>query len=142
MKNTTKNAILAAVRNVDDATYEKTIKWWANDAIGSFGEYLLKIWSNYHNRSMGELYCCRKVEDEILDWFASSGVESSAEYCLKCLNILTDNQAWDDYSTDEDNSEETVSSYEVAEEILSWIIGDITTEIVEWLETRLNENNT
>ena len=57
MKNTTKNAILAAVRNVDDATYEKTIKWWANDAIGSFGEYLLKIWSNYYNMAIYYKYC-------------------------------------------------------------------------------------
>lgn len=141
MNNTRRDTIITALENVDDATYEETIKWWANDAISTFGEYLLKIWSDYHNRSMGEYYCHKKVEEEILDWFESSGVESSAEYCLKCLNIFNDNQTWDDYSNEEEEDEDAVSSCEVAEEILSRIVGDITAEIIEWLDTSLNEIN-
>lgn len=142
MNNTTRNTLMTALKNIDDVTYDTNIQAWANDAICSFGEYLLQIWND---RSMAENDCCRKIDEEMHDWFETPGVECSAEYCLKCLGIMSDNQYWAGYCDDENNSEnnsdETVDNYELAEEILSWIIGDVTTKIVEWLKTQFDEND-
>ena len=135
MVNAMKHPVLKIFENVDKAVYEKTIQWWAGDVMDTFGNYLLDIYTESGAQSDRE----KEVTNEISDWFyGRETVESSAAYCMQCLNLLQNKSEWD--KCFEDASPD--SEREVAQMILSYIAGDVATEVIncmEILRTKANE---
>lgn len=135
MVNAMKHPVLKAFDNVDKAVYDEKIQLWAGDVMDTFGDFLSDIYAEcveLHDRE-------KQVTNEISDWFyGRETVESSAAYCMQCLNLLQNKSEWD--KCFEDASPD--SEREVAQMIISYIAGDVATEVItrmEILRTKENE---
>ena len=125
---TKKIALKAAFDNVDESVYNKTVQWWADDVMNTFGEYLMTLYSEGATQSSREFYGKPKITAEIEEWFQGG----SAAYCMCCLELLESEADWDvDGANEED----------LSEYIISGSASDVATEVMKRLEKQLAGEN-
>lgn len=127
-KNTKMIALKAAFDNVDETVYNKTVQWWTDDVMSTFGEYLMTLYSEGSTQSSREFYGKPKITAEIEEWFQGG----SAADCMCCLELLESEADWDV----EGENEEELSEY-----IISGIASDVATEVMKRLEKQLAGEN-
>lgn len=128
MKNTKKITLKAAFDNVDEAVYNNTVQWWADDVMNTFGEYLMSLYSEGATHPSREFYGKPKITAEIKEWLQGG----SAAYCMCCFDLLESESNWDV----DDANEAELSEY-----IISGIASDIATEVMKRLEKQLAGEN-